>query len=47
MSLNVNQAIAQLSENFKLAIQSGDAELARKINSKINELIEYSTNIAA
>ena len=47
MSLNVDEAIKQLSENMRVALQTGEIVIAVKIQEKINQLIEYSTKIPA
>lgn len=47
MNLDIDQAIKQLSKNYRLALEAGEVQLAIRINNKINQLIEYRTNIKA
>ena len=44
---NFETTIKELSECFKLGIKAGEAELAKDIKLKMDEVIEYSTGIKA
>ena len=45
MTVDINEAIKQLSENMRVALQAGEVALAARIEQKINQLIEYGTGI--
>jgi hypothetical protein len=43
--LDINSVIKELNETMRLALQLGEIELARQLEKKIYQLIEYSTRI--
>lgn len=45
--MNIDIVIKELSENFRLALKAEQYELAKAINAKINQCIQYYTNIKA